>query len=426
MNVRHRRSRSSISRFVSMACLATFGALASATTPGCSSDSSATPGVVFTVSGEDVALSGFAFPPAASGEPAFVDGWEVRYERLLVTVDSITLSENPDTNPGDQSQTGKVVAKATGPWAIDLTKAGSDDPSTIAVQGMAPFHAPHLDVRHEGDQVLATPATGRGSHDDPAVRLVRIAAQNQNADALFDTSVRYAVGYDVVRATSGATKMNLDAAASADYDDMIAKGQSVLYVGTATFRGGASCASSDPAYDFSKLPTVVKFRFGFATPTSYRNCQNTDLEGQAFAGEEKQRGVQVKAGAATYVQLTLHTDHPFFDSVDHDAATPNFDAIAAFAKEDGTVTLDDLAAADFTSFSDKAGRPLPWRSCIASKPPKAGTRRYDSGSVPFDKNGDPASALRGYADFVSYVQSAQGHMNADGLCATSRQYPSPR
>jgi hypothetical protein len=38
----------------------------------------------------------------------------------------------------------------------------------------------------------------------------------------------------------------------------------------------------------------------------------------------------------------------------------------------------------------------------------------------------PGDALRNYADFVAYQQSTQGHLNADGLCAVKRLFPSPR
>ena len=86
----------------------------------------------------------------------------------------------------------------------------------------------------------------------------------------------------------------------------------MLYAGVATFRG-TGCTSTNPAYDFSKLPTQVRFRFGFQTPTSYRNCQNPDnAPAQPFSGEEQQRGVQIKANTTVFAQATLHTDHVFW------------------------------------------------------------------------------------------------------------------
>ena len=219
--------------------------------------------------------------------------------------------------------------------------------------------------------------------------------------------------------------------AEADYAEMIQKGWAVLYVGTATFKG-VECHSSDAAspeserYDFTKLPKTVKFRFGFHTPTQYVNCQNSDLKGRAFAGEESQRGVQVREHGDTVAQITLHVDHPFWSTVDHDAAELYFDQIAAAATADGTVTLEDLGAVDFTSFKDRSGKSLPWRSCVAEKTPKEGMRKFDSGSVPVDPQASPDAALRNYSDYIHYQQSTEGHLNADGLCAVKRLFPSPR
>src|SRR5258708_6286145 len=76
--------------------------------------------VQFTASGEVLALGGYAFPPASSGSPAFSDGWEIHFSKFLAVFDRVTLSENPDTSPTDQSKTGKVIAEIDGPWAIDL------------------------------------------------------------------------------------------------------------------------------------------------------------------------------------------------------------------------------------------------------------------------------------------------------------------
>lgn len=375
-------------------------------------DHAGNPDLTVTISGEGAAVTGFAFPPASADDHAFVDGWSVKFERILVTVDDIVLSDGPDTSPTDQSLTGAVVARAKGPWAVDMTKPGAI--TDIRPQSLSPLHDDH---DHGSEDVLAK--------NPNAQPLARFETLDGNRD--FDPSRRYAFGFDIVAARAGANPTNLDAAAQADYAEMVSKGLSVLYVGTATFRGGASCTSSEPEYKgFQKLPTMVKFRFGFHSPTKYSNCQNTDLRGKAFDGEEAQRGVQVSEHGGTVAQITLHVDHPFWNTVDHDASELYFDQMAALASDDGTLVIDDLAKADFTSFKDRDGNALPWRSCIASRPVKSGVRRFDSGSVPFDPSGAPASALRNYADFVTYQQSTQGHLNADGLCAVSRNFPAPR
>src|ERR1022692_2153146 len=79
-------------------------------------------GILFSCSGEVLALTGYPFPPVNSGDPVFVDGWDVKFTRLLVTVDRIKMWTNPDKTPGDQSQTGALVAEVLdGPFAIDLS-----------------------------------------------------------------------------------------------------------------------------------------------------------------------------------------------------------------------------------------------------------------------------------------------------------------
>ena len=50
---------------------------------------------------------------------------------------------------------------------------------------------------------------------------------------------------------------------------------------------------------------------------------------------------------------------------------------------------------------------------------------FDSQGIPFEPGGDPTTTLRDYRDFMTYAQSTQGHLNADGLCFVRRNYPSP-
>ncbi len=370
----------------------------------CSSeDSSARSSLAITIAGEGAAVSGFVFPANDVDAPTFVDGWDVRFERILVTVDHLTLTDNPDMSPTDQSLTGPIVASARGPWAVDMTKPG------IAA-----------DVRLDGYPSPADLELGRSPTAQPLVRI-----QSLDDSRALDPATRYGFNFEFVTATEAAKKTNLDAASESDYAEMIAKGWTVLYVGTATFKG-TDCKSSRSDYDFTALPRVVRFRFGFATPTHYINCQNTDLRGRAFDGEEAQRGVQVKTRGTTVAQITLHVDHPFWNTVDHDAAELFFDQMAMAASPDGTLTLDDLEKLDFTSFKDASGRELPWRSCVSEKAPREGTRRFDSGSVAVDPSASPGSALRNYRDYVSYEQSTEGHLNADGLCAVRRLFASPR
>jgi len=368
---------------------------------GCGGSSNNGGTVQFTASGEVLSLGGYKFPPATPNDPVFVDGWEVVFDELLVTFDNITLSENPDKDPHDQSQTDQAVAKVTGPWAVDLHKGG--------------------------------PLPGKGGTGEQAVLIATVQNQNLNGNKAFDDTKRYAFGFDIVPASNSAKNINLDATGMADYARMVTNGWTVYYSGTATFKG-TNCTNTNPAYPFNQLPTTVKFAFGFKSPTTYANCQNPDNDPAGhFPDEEHQRGVQIKTNQTTIAQATVHTDHPFWDSFVHDSPA-HFDQLAAQATSVGgtfTVTLDSVTGLNYTNFTDRSNRPLPWRSCTDFTPPPDGSTTMHflsvSGNrvIPYNPSGDPTQVMRDYLDYMTYNQSTQGHLNANGLCAVKRNYPSP-
>src|SRR5450432_1631506 len=131
-------------------------------------------GILFAASGEVLALTGYPFPPAKGGDPAFVDGWQVDFTRLLVTIDKITLSGNPDFVPGDQAMTGPLVAEADGPWAVDLAHG---DPGYLP---------------------------GKGGPGEEAAPIAALDNQNKvsGSPAFATDGTRYAFGFDVIAATS--------------------------------------------------------------------------------------------------------------------------------------------------------------------------------------------------------------------------------
>jgi hypothetical protein len=377
-------------------------------------------GVLFAASGEVLALTGYAFPPASADDPAFVDGWDVHFTRLLVTVDDITLSNGPNARPGDQSCTEPTVAKVTGPWAVDLSHG---DPSYLP---------------------------GKGGPGEEAVPIAALSRQNYPAGntAAFDTggTTPYAFGFDVVPATATAMNVNIDAPGLADYQTMIDDGCGVLYVGTATFKGMActcptsssSTAACDPT-TYAAWPAVgqsVPFHLCFKSPTSYVNCQNPDNDpAKALSGEEHERGIFFKSNASIVAQVTIHTDHPFWDSVLHDSPA-HFDQFAALVAGQGTngvfptVTTGLTQAIDYTSYKDAQGHALNWRYCVAPPtdvhPQFVGPMAFDPQSVPHTSSGDGCMGLGNYYDFTTYNQSTQGHLNSDGLCFVDRHYPSPQ
>lgn len=346
-------------------------------------------GMLFTVSGEALALGGYAFSAAAANSLAFVDGWAMHFDRLLVTLDNITLSQNPDLNPGDQSQTGPLVAQIKGPWAIDLHQGG--------------------------------PLEGKGGSDEQSVPIATLIGQNGEGCSSLDLTQRYALGFDVIPATLEAMNVNLDAAAQSDYAEMIEHQYSAFYVGTATWQAaevGVACTPEN--VEFAQLPKNVDFRLGFRSPSSYLNCQNPDNDPAKPLNdnEEHLRGVQPVSNKAVTVQLTIHTDHPFWDSPMHDSPL-HFDQIAAQyvgMSNTPTARVEDLAGVDFTHFTDPAGKALPWRNCRGSfyTPP-------DSFTMHFNPAGH---ALVDYEAFMIYNQSTSGHLNSDGLCSVKRNFSS--
>jgi hypothetical protein len=373
------------------------GALALA---GCASDAldSADGGggtIAVLVSGEALGTDGIPFPPA--GEVALRDGWNIRFEHVLATIGEVSLAEDPDTSPTDASRVGSVVARARGPWAVDLRKAGTEPGA--------------------GGEGTATP-------------LVVVTGQTERGGRPFEYERRYAFGFDLVPASESALRVNFtgDEETERAYQEMIEAGYTLYLVGKATFRG-SSCETSDPTYDRSQFPTEVPFRFGFKAPVRYTNCQNQENQGDAFDDEAFQRGVAVKRNAAARAQITLHLDHPFYSDVQHEPAL-YFDPIAAqlVGRPEGTgATLELLKGVDPSAFTDAPGTPLPWNVCDGVALPPGKQMSFDTGSVPLSPSSSPADALRDYYDYIHYVTSTLGHLNGgEGLCFVQRNYPSPR
>jgi hypothetical protein len=365
--------------------------------------------IQFSASGEVLALGGYGFPPANANAAAFVDGWKIQFSKFLVTVDKIKLWSNPDTSPTDQSQVGAQVAELDGPWAIDLHQGG--------------------------------PLPGKGGGNEQAYPITTLSKQNLNGNKDFDPTVRYAFGFDIVPATASATALpsGTFAVTDPDYQDMISNGYAVLYIGTATWEGnggngtqpgGCSNTGADGGYDFTALekPTV-NFRFGFKSPTSYINCQNPDNDpAPGIGGEDHERGIQVQAHSTVTAQVTVHTDHPFWESFVHDTPA-HFDQLAALGHPDGgtaSVTLDDTKGVNYTAFK-YVSQALPWHACLSGYTPPNGNADmgFDSLTIPYNPAGDPTSSMRDYYDYMTYDQSTQGHLNSDGLCFVQRHYPSP-
>lgn len=354
--------------------------------------------ILVTVSGEEGATNGTAFPPALGGnEPYFLDGWEIKYQHVLVSIGNVTVSEAPDTNPNDQSVTGITVAEAVGPWAVDLAQEGA------------------LEAKEQ---------------NGTAIELTRINKQNKKPGSPdFDATTKYAFGYSLLAATEGAQNINLDAQAQEAYRLMTQRGWSVWLQGTATWKGTQSspaCRSTQSTYDFGRLPKTVHFSFGFKAPVNFKNCINPDLQ------PANSRGIQTATNAQVIAQITFHLDHPFWESLAEDAPL-RFDAIAArksvpsgMGPALAEMTEADLSF-DFQAPQDAQQQPIPWRSCgpVETGERSGGTVYYDPLQVPANPAGG-AQGLSNLYEYMNYNLSTFGHLNNDGLCFPDRQFPSPR
>jgi hypothetical protein len=362
-------------------------------------------GILFTASGQIPATAGYAFPPASAADPAFADGWQIVFARILVTFDKLTLSAMPDLAAGDPSKTGDVVAEMDGPWAVDLAHRDASD------------------------------VPGEGSDAEVGIPITALTNQNRNGNRPFATDgTRYAFGFQVVTATTGASAVNLDDAALSDYRQMAHDGCSVLYVGTATFKGGTVPGYTSCNAGHDGWPGTVNFRLCFKSPATFANCQNPENDpATPLPGEDSQRGVAFLDSDAVTAQITMSPAQPFWDSV-LPGSPPHFDQFAArvvgqTGAQTPMVTLEMTQGVDFAAYTDALGNPVSWRDCLApptdAHDPLSGPMAFDAEYVPRATGGDPATGLRDYYDFATYTQSTQWYLNEDGLCAVTRNYPSP-
>jgi len=120
---------------------------------------------------------------------------------------------------------------------------------------------------------------------------------------------------------------------------------------------------------------------------------------RCLSGLDDTDGVVVAANTVNDVELTLHLDHFFFDSLADDAVM-RFEAIGAAANATNQVTLDDLTTQSLTDMRNTAGDPLV---------DEAGAPIvYDPGAAPL-----AAQTLR---EFIRANARTVGHFNGEGHC----------
>ena len=327
------------------------------------------------ISSEDFGQRGFRYSASPeAGEPVFVDGWEVRFTRILVTVKNVRLNR-PGANPSDPASVGAAVAANPRAYAVNVQKAG--------------------------------PLTGAGGGEETAIPL--FVFRSDGAGGALDPSVRYAVSYDVVPATMASTNVNLDDADRAAYGTMVTRRWTQLIEGTATYRGAAPAMGSP----FTSYPTTVNFSFGYGAPSAYVNCNNPDNGGEGMPG------VQPSATGRARAQLTFHMDHAFWEALGREDPPLHFDPIAARANvtgATGAVTMDDLAGVVPTNLRDRMMRAVPDRGGQTM-----GYTARNPMALSLDLGGTPG--INDLRDFVAFSARASAHLNADGLCAVRPSAP---
>ena len=350
--------------------------------PGFTQTAPNKPGSIYvTFSGESLGVNGLPFPGNGT-DPAFVDGWSVSFDELLVIVGNFRLSPGA-TQSADQSVVSSPVAAKAGPYVLDT-------------------HKPNGFVGRDGVE----PAGGIFKWD------------TDDSGRAFDTNTRYAFSYDVVKAVYPATQVNLTQAQFADYALMVQKGWSKLYRGTATYFGTGTY-TPDPAVQakFAAMPTTVYFMMGWNDAGGHINCINPDFgNGEDLAN----RGVQPSTNGAVIAQVTQHVDHFFWDKLrDHNDIKLRFDPVAAWAPANTTAgspfdlrTLGTRPLA--ATFSDNT--PLPDRGPFETAGYTCGGER-PCAQVTMNLNGVPSAPnVPGLANFMAFSAQSQMHLNADGLC----------
>jgi hypothetical protein len=376
--------------------------------PGFTQTSPNTPdSIEVTVSGETLGENGLPFTPINQGDPQFVDGWSVNFDKYIVVVGDIRLSANA-LQYQDQETLNAIVAEKKGPYVIDVHQLSTDGTNDL--------------VGADGEE--------------PAGGMFVWAAQDDGTP--FDTSTLYAFSYDTIPAQYPATQVNLTENDVGIYDLMVQNHWDKYIEATATFVAqghyGSAGSAGDAAIEakFEQLaggvydgsagiyttPPQVHFVFGWDDHTSSINCINP-FNGNMDEANLANRGVEPDSNGATIAQVTVHTDHVFWDKLKQEGTPLRMDYIAAWAGSDTTATPLDLGTLGdkplATTFAD--GTPLPDRAPFLDNPTGAFTTdQTDPTQVTLNLNGVTAGNIAGLSNFMAFSAQSQTHLNANGLC----------
>ena len=370
--------------------------------PGFTPQSPDTPlSIEVTISGETLGENGLPFQPVNAGDPQFVDGWSVSFEKYIVVVGNVRLSPGA-TQFTDQSQLNAIVATKPGPYVIDIHQ--------LATNGFNGF------VGADGEE----PAGGIFKWD------------TQDDGTAFDPGTLYAFSYDTIPAQYPATQVNLTEDDAQIYDTMVKNHWDKYIEARASFVGVGKFPDAPTEAKFEALAggvfdgsadayttaPQVHFVFGWNDATSSINCINP-FNGDMDEANLANRGVQPNTNGATVAQVTVHTDHVFWDKLKQEGTPLRMDYIAAWAGADTNTTPLDLGSLATkplaTTFAD--GTALPDRAPFLNNP--AGTFTTDQtnpNQVTLDLDGVTSTDISGLSAFMAFSAQSQTHLNANGLC----------
>ncbi len=364
--------------------------------PGFNAQTSIANSIGVTFSGETLGISGLPFCPANQGDPNFVDGWTMTFSEYIFIVANVRLNTDPLLNQTWQDM-GSQVAIKPGPYVIDAHRAAG----FVGKDGVEPAQGLFIWTKLDNGQP-------------------------------FDTAVRYAFSYDEVAASASvpATSVNLTPAEYPDYALMVKYGWNKLIRGQATYVGTGVYPDAGVQAQFAAFPTTVNFAFGWNDATSMLNCVNYDYS--ASEDNLADRGVQTNPDGTYIAQITMHTDHTFWDKLRQEGANLRFDPLAAFAPTaGGTFWINNTPQTIAATFGDGV-TPLADRSpyqlqsgCVNAPPPETctggGTDATGCPLVILNVNGT-TGVPNAVNAFMAFSAQSQSHLNAQGLCYVVGQH----
>lgn len=135
----------------------------------------------------------------------------------------------------------------------------------------------------------------------------------------------------------------------------------------------------------------IAFAWGISNPTKNANCTN---------GLDDTDGVVIRSNATTEAEITIHVEHLFWDTLGTEGAGLRFDAIAAVAGGDMSVTSEEIATQTLANLKGADGMPL--------KDDMGMPVIYNPGSVPL--------ASQDLWAFIQASSASMAHLNGEGLC----------